>query len=70
MNPCIMRTHTHSYIRVNLLFQGLRKLSVTTINLVKTTLQTVKAACMFKNLYFCNIKIQSSIIYPPPLQWL
>ena len=25
---------------------------------------------MFENLYFCNIKIQSSIIYPPPLQWL
>ena len=25
---------------------------------------------MFENLYFCNIKIQSFFIYPPPLQWL
>ena len=60
MNPCIM--HSRLTARFALISSFRSKLSVTTINLVKTTLQTVKAAYLFENLYFRNIKTQSYIL--------
>ena len=64
MNPCIMHSRLTAIFVLISSFRGfnLSKLSVTTINLVKTTLQTVKAAYLFENLYFRNIKTQSYIL--------